>query len=57
MLYLDKFKGADFKYDNSFCSNSSPKASKKFYDFLQNFVLDKFEGVYFKYDNIFFNQN
>ena len=59
VLQLDKFEGADFKYDNSF-SKFNPKntqiryfryqisAFSFFHEMLQ---LDKFEGADFKYDN------
>ena len=54
MLYLDKFEGADFKYDNSFCSNSSPKAPKQFWGFLQNFVIRQIRRGLFQIWQYFF---
>ena len=60
IFQLDKYEGADFKYDSSFFQilarkypNKSflvPKLVVIFCEFLQ---LDKFEGAYFKYENIF----
>ena len=50
-LQLDKFKGADFKYDISiFLKNSSPKIPKFLHKISE---LNKFQGADFKYDNSF----
>ena len=61
-MELEKFEGADFKYDNRFLKFqpqntqtwyflSQIQAFSLFHDILQ---LDKFEGVDFKFDNSFF---
>ena len=55
MLQLDKFEGADFKYDNIVCKfqpkNSQIQAFLFFREILQ---IEKFEDADFKYDNSFF---
>ena len=61
-LELDKFKDADFKYDNKvlkFWSKSTQKrhfwsASLAFLFFHKVLQLDKFEIADFKHDNIIF---
>ena len=52
ILHLDKFEGADFKYDN-IVSNSGPKIPKSgvFGPILE---IDKLEDADFKYDNSIF---
>ena len=61
-LFLDKFEGADLKYDNSLLK-FQPKNNqiRHFWFQIQAFLffrkilqLDKFEGADFKYDNIVF---
>ena len=64
-LHLNKFEGADFKYDNSFLKFYPKKYPNQaflvpnlgiFVFFSEILQIDKFEGVGFKYDNrIFLN--
>ena len=68
-LQLDKFEGADFKYDNSFLKQKCPNQAflvkntqiihfwfqiYAFLFFCEILQLDKFEVADFKYDNIVF---
>ena len=62
MLYLDKFEGADFKYDSSFLKILSQKYLDNAFLVLNLGIsfcheilhLDKLEGADSKYDNSFF---
>ena len=60
-MQIDKFEGADFKYDNSFNIPSEKYANQTFsilnlkiFILHQTLQLGKFEGLDFKYDNGFF---
>ena len=69
ILQLDKFEGADFKYDNKILAQKYPNKTflvkntqishfwskiKAFLFFREILQLDKFEGADFKYDKIVF---
>ena len=61
-LQLDKFEGADFKYDNSFFKILAQKYPHETFLVLilgiliisRNLQLDKFEGADLKYKNVIF---
>ena len=63
ILQLDKFEGADFKYDNIFFQIPAQKypnhtfliPNLDSFIFLSNLQLEKFEGADFKYVNKFFS--